>query len=68
MDGLPDGLHRYTILLISDLHAGAGIPHHYVDQVVQKALNQPMNITCLRAIVLKETLVSISIVLSRFPN
>ncbi|QHW01020.1 hypothetical protein GJR95_40980 [Spirosoma endbachense] len=47
MDGLPDGLYRYTILQISDLHAGAGIPRHYIDQVVQKALNQPMDIIVL---------------------
>lgn len=41
--GLPDGLSHYTILQISDLHAGAGIPRHYVEQVVHQALKQPVD-------------------------
>ena len=43
VDGLPDGLNHYTILQISDLHAGAGIPRQYVEQVVEKTLNQPVD-------------------------
>ena len=35
--GLPDGLHHYTILQISDLHTGAGIDGAYVDRVVRQA-------------------------------
>jgi predicted MPP superfamily phosphohydrolase len=36
--GLPHALENYTILQISDLHAGAGINAKYVNEVVQKAM------------------------------
>ncbi|MBD8080813.1 metallophosphoesterase [Chryseobacterium caseinilyticum] len=44
---LPDELHNFSILQISDLHAGAGIDKQYVDRVVEKALNLNADIVVL---------------------
>ena len=36
---LPSELHNFSVLQISDLHAGAGIDEQYVENVVTKSLN-----------------------------
>ncbi|RYE14431.1 MAG: metallophosphoesterase [Sphingobacteriaceae bacterium] len=47
INGLPAALVNYTILQISDLHAGAGINRVYVENVVQKAIVQKVDIIVL---------------------
>ncbi|KQS92105.1 metallophosphoesterase [Chryseobacterium sp. Leaf394] len=44
---LPDELHNFSIVQISDLHAGAGIDKQYVDRVVAKALDLNADIVVL---------------------
>lgn len=47
INGLATALVNYTILQISDLHAGAGIGGAYVEKVVQKAIAQKVDIVVL---------------------